>query len=138
MVCARSYEPLAGIAGRISAVAKCAEKTSGKRDSSPRLRRGQFSRNLIPPLPAGSCPNGGFGVARANLSRSENKTGNLTAACFISRAENETRTRDPDLGKVVLYQLSYFRVVPNGMAKIWIFLICANKKGDKFVETNLQ
>ena len=27
------------------------------------------------------------------------------------RAENETRTRDPDLGKVVLYQLSYFRKV---------------------------
>ncbi len=26
-------------------------------------------------------------------------------------AENETRTRDPDLGKVVLYQLSYFRIV---------------------------
>ena len=25
-------------------------------------------------------------------------------------AENETRTRDPDLGKVVLYQLSYFRL----------------------------
>ena len=28
-------------------------------------------------------------------------------------AENETRTRDPDLGKVVLYQLSYFRIVCN-------------------------
>ena len=28
----------------------------------------------------------------------------------ISRAKNGTRTRDPDLGKVVLYQLSYFRV----------------------------
>ena len=27
------------------------------------------------------------------------------------RAENETRTRDPNLGKVVLYQLSYFRVL---------------------------
>ena len=27
----------------------------------------------------------------------------------LRRAENETRTRDPDLGKVVLYQLSYFR-----------------------------
>ena len=27
------------------------------------------------------------------------------------RAENETRTRDPNLGKVVLYQLSYFRRV---------------------------
>ena len=26
------------------------------------------------------------------------------------RAVNETRTRDPDLGKVVLYQLSYYRV----------------------------
>ena len=29
---------------------------------------------------------------------------------FGSWAENETRTRDPDLGKVVLYQLSYFRL----------------------------
>ena len=27
------------------------------------------------------------------------------------RAENGTRTRDPNLGKVVLYQLSYFRMV---------------------------
>ena len=26
------------------------------------------------------------------------------------RAENETRTRDPNLGKVMLYQLSYFRI----------------------------
>ncbi len=25
-------------------------------------------------------------------------------------AENGTRTRDPNLGKVVLYQLSYFRI----------------------------
>ena len=29
---------------------------------------------------------------------------------FRLRAENEARTRDPNLGKVVLYQLSYFRV----------------------------
>ena len=28
-------------------------------------------------------------------------------------AENETRTRDPNLGKVVLYQLSYFRNTKN-------------------------
>ena len=28
---------------------------------------------------------------------------------FETRAENETRTRDPNLGKVMLYQLSYFR-----------------------------
>ena len=26
-------------------------------------------------------------------------------------AGNETRTRDPDLGKVVLYQLSYSRIL---------------------------
>ncbi len=28
----------------------------------------------------------------------------------VSRAEDGTRTRDPNLGKVVLYQLSYFRI----------------------------
>ena len=28
---------------------------------------------------------------------------------YIYGAENETRTRDPNLGKVMLYQLSYFR-----------------------------
>ena len=31
-------------------------------------------------------------------------------------AGNEARTRDPDLGKVVLYQLSYFRSL--GFAKV--------------------
>ena len=30
---------------------------------------------------------------------------------LVFRAENDTRTRDPDLGKVVLYQLSYFRTI---------------------------
>src|SRR5262245_31206011 len=30
-------------------------------------------------------------------------------------AGNETRTRDPDLGKVVLYQLSYSRVLERGV-----------------------
>ena len=30
-----------------------------------------------------------------------------------NRAENGTRTRDPNLGKVVLYQLSYFRLSNN-------------------------
>ena len=38
----------------------------------------------------------------------------------IRRAENETRTRDPDLGKVVLYQLSYFRWLKSA-AKIHFF-----------------
>ena len=34
----------------------------------------------------------------------------LITCAILSRAENETRTRDPNLGKVVLYQLSYFRI----------------------------
>ena len=34
----------------------------------------------------------------------------LYAAFFMYGAGNETRTRDPNLGKVVLYQLSYSRV----------------------------
>jgi hypothetical protein len=32
------------------------------------------------------------------------------AGSILDGAGNETRTRDPDLGKVVLYQLSYSRV----------------------------
>ena len=31
-----------------------------------------------------------------------------------SRAENGTRTRDLNLGKVALYQLSYFRIIFSG------------------------
>ena len=38
------------------------------------------------------------------------KTKKDSYCCLILRAENEARTRDPNLGKVVLYQLSYFRV----------------------------
>ena len=37
-------------------------------------------------------------------------------------AENEARTRDPNLGKVVLYQLSYFRVL---FAKLLCFRVFA-------------
>ena len=33
------------------------------------------------------------------------------------RAENGTRTRDPNLGKVVLYQLSYFRMQDNNTSE---------------------
>ena len=40
-------------------------------------------------------------------------------------AENETRTRDPNLGKVVLYQLSYFRI-----------FLKRDCKGTKFFQTS--
>ena len=36
------------------------------------------------------------------------------------RAENGTRTRDPNLGKVVLYQLSYFRKTKNILPTIFL------------------
>jgi hypothetical protein len=39
------------------------------------------------------------------------KSHSLSGFFFVFGAGNETRTRDPDLGKVVLYQLSYSRVL---------------------------
>ena len=46
------------------------------------------------------------------------------------RAENETRTRVPNLGKAMLYQLSYFRICNRcfsiAVAKVGIFLISAS------------
>ena len=39
------------------------------------------------------------------------KTKKTAYRCLNRRAENEARTRDPNLGKVVLYQLSYFRII---------------------------
>ncbi len=50
----------------------------------------------------------------------------------LSGAENGTRTRDPDLGKVVLYQLSYFRRIAS--AKIVVFIGTAKR----FTFFNLQ
>ena len=46
------------------------------------------------------------------------------------RAENETRTRDPDLGKVVLYQLSYFRNFLN--SKVKINVLCFRKRVQRY------
>ena len=43
-----------------------------------------------------------------------NKRENRTGSPFVVGAENGTRTRDLNLGKVALYQLSYFRnMYPN-------------------------
>jgi hypothetical protein len=42
----------------------------------------------------------------------------LIGRLFKTGAGNETRTRDPDLGKVVLYQLSYSRNTVSVRARI--------------------
>ena len=47
----------------------------------------------------------------------------------MRRAKNGTRTRDPDLGKVVLYQLSYFRIVNMKMN----FRLCGCKDRMNFI-----
>ena len=44
------------------------------------------------------------------------------SSILSKRAENETRTRDPNLGKVMLYQLSYFRIFLTG-ANVGSFII---------------
>jgi hypothetical protein len=48
---------------------------------------------------------------------------------FIERtvSENGTRTRDPNLGKVMLYQLSYFRLFFKRAANLDLFFISAKK-----------
>ena len=48
-----------------------------------------------------------------HLKRTRLPFRHLGKVLFQKRAENETRTRDPNLGKVMLYQLSYFRIVYN-------------------------
>ncbi len=46
-----------------------------------------------------------------NHEKPQNKKGSYFRNYLIQRAENGTQTRDPQLGRLVLYQLSYFRVL---------------------------
>ena len=52
-------------------------------------------------------------------------------------AENETRTRDPNLGKVVLYQLSYFRNFLELCKRCYPFCECKYKANIFTVQENL-
>ena len=45
-----------------------------------------------------------------NHEKPQNKKGSYFRSYLIQRAENGTQTRDPQLGRLVLYQLSYFRL----------------------------
>ena len=59
----------------------------------PRVRSGKFRKKSGLIITGNKKPGGGLAPRRV----------------LIFGAGNETRTRDPDLGKVVLYQLSYSR-----------------------------
>ena len=81
---------------------------SGKRDSHSRAAR-VISRELLPTPPAPgreALRSRGTGPPLKTQSNRENLKG--SPCCF--GAENGTRTRDLNLGKVALYQLSYFRM----------------------------
>ena len=51
-------------------------------------------------------------------------------------AENETRTRDPNLGKVVLYQLSYFRKIEQLISELRVQIYGKNLVLQIFCEKN--
>ena len=84
---------------------------SGKRNSHSRCARAVREYWQTPPAP-------GRGVLRSHVpgpscTGIQNKKGRtfwILPSCF--GAENGTRTRDLNLGKVALYQLSYFRISP--------------------------
>lgn len=46
-----------------------------------------------------------------NHEKPQNKKGSYFRNYLIHRAENGTQTRDPQLGRLVLYRLSYFRIL---------------------------
>ncbi len=69
--------------------------------------RGQFAPYVVDPS-VGSCrqlPRGAGRESEPHITKKKQ----VTISDDLPGAENETRTRDPNLGKVVLYQLSYFR-----------------------------
>ena len=78
-------------------------------ENETRARCAGNSRIPRYPLAAQRRSPRGTGVASFKSRTKQKRQPQGLAFCF--GAENETRTRDPDLGKVVLYQLSYFRSV---------------------------
>ena len=57
---------------------------------------------------------------------------------YGSRAEDGTRTRDPNLGKVMLYQLSYFRISLHQVYQSLLFLIASAKVSNFFISPNFS
>ena len=60
-----------------------------------------------------------------NHEKPQNKKGSYFRNYLIQRAENGTQTRDPQLGRLVLYRLSYFRkcIVPHTSQTHYAFSI---------------
>ena len=86
---------------------------SGRRDSNPRpsaWKANALSTELLPQI----CGGQGWirtteGVSQQIYSLPHLATLVLAQQNFKKRAEDGTQTRDPQLGRLMLYQLSYFR-----------------------------
>ncbi len=57
-----------------------------------------------------------------------NRNKKTTSCEMVFRAGNETRTRDPQLGRLMLYQLSYSRDLHYFLAQIYKYLLTSFKK----------
>ncbi len=76
-------------------------------------RSGNRTRTAVRPQDFKSCVST-YSTIPASLRRMpELLLNNKALLVRALRAKDEIRTRDPDLGKVVLYQLSYFRLLIN-------------------------
>ncbi len=100
----RLHEPATARRSRDGRIATCGilgEKSGGQGRDRTGVRG--FAGRCMTTLPPGQTAAGalGFPLKRRNPGDPRLR--------FESGAGNETRTRDPDLGKVVLYQLSYSR-----------------------------
>ena len=84
---------------------------SGRRDSNPRpsaWKANALSTELLPQISGQGWIRTTEGVSQQIYSLPHLAT--LVLALFIFfRAEDGTQTRDPQLGRLMLYQLSYFR-----------------------------
>ena len=88
----------------------------------PAASRGDAFAFTLSPAAARRPLGGAVSVAGSGTIISENAERQPQGLSFIFGAENGARTRDLNLGKVALYQLSYFRV---GIAKVaQNFLFC--------------
>ena len=74
-------------------------------------------------------------MAKANGRKIKSPAIPKNNEAFWKRAEDGTRTRDPNLGKVMLYQLSYFRIVALfsfASAKVYTILLSCKFSGNFF------
>ena len=81
----------------------------------------------------------------SNYHKTKNQLFTNTVNSWLPRAVSEIRTRDPQLGKLMLYQLSYYRItpfnnrtLPNDRTKIIIKIFFAIRWRLNFTEILLQ